>query len=168
MTRIGEHNETTYLAIASPCGAAHARREPIARELNPSGSFGCLALAAARDRGDGVLVPRAARQHAVDDERRRDALPRPLSIRLRGRGSETTYGELGPDLAETDVDVAPQCVRDQEHDAHRGVGCRGLDHQRGDAGVEPRGGVAHRLAHGAREHRQPEDDPQRKDDVEGE
>ena len=167
MTRISEHNKATNLAVASPCGAAHARRNSIARELHPSGSFGCLALAAARDRGDGVLVPRAARQHAVDDERRRDALPRTLSIRGQGNRSETTYGELGPDLAETDVDVAPQCVRDQEHDAHRGVGCRGLDHQRGDAGVEPRGGVAHCLAHGAREHRQPEDDHQCKDDVEG-
>lgn len=78
-----------------------------------------------------------------------------------------TYGDFGPDLAEPNVNVAPERVRDQEHDAHCSVRRGGLDHQRSNAGIKARCGVAHRLAHGAREHRQAEDNHERKQDVEG-
>ena len=158
----------TDLALAPARGAAHARRKSVARELHRSGAVARRGLAAARDRGDRVLVPRAAREHAIDDEGRRNALPRLLSIRVvRENGMTETYGDFGPDLAEPNVDVASERVRDQEHDAHRSVRGGGLNHQCSNTGIQARCGVAHRLAHGAREHRQAEDDHERKQDIEG-
>ena len=91
--------KTTHLALASARGAAHARCEPIAGKLHRGCAIAERRLATARDRRDRVLIPRSARQHAVDDQCRRKALFRLLNNRAwkeRERRRTVTFAQTWP------------------------------------------------------------------------
>lgn len=93
-------------------------------------------------------------------------IPSAQQSRLEGKGEET-YGDLRPNLAEADVDITSESVRDQEHNAHCGIRRSGFNHQCSDTSIEACCGVAHSIAHCAREQCEAEDDHEGEENVEG-